>query len=809
MLPNRDTIAIARAIIPMFIVLSLSTFSAHAQYTIHGKITNAQNAPIPYAAVVLLKGADSTILQTEVSDSSGNYVLHVPGIAGVLMKISATGSRDKVYPVTNTAYPDITLNFVLEADNRELNEVTISAQKPLFERKADRIIFNVAGSITAIGGNALDAVRKAPGVMIKQEDNSINLVGKNGVALLINGRLLQLSGDDLITYLQSIPSDNIERIEVITTPPAQYDAAGNSGLINIVLKKNNKNGVNGDVRMGYEQSGYGTGIGGFNLNYRAGKLNLYAGAGYTNGAKNVVERLNTYYPGSVAQLADAYKKTVGDLQYTIGADYEVHKNGILGIQFTGSDNTRVDNESINIKNFLTSSTTPDSIVHTNAYQHGKRDNNILNLNYVWNIDTTGKKLTINANRLWYNNDKNRQYATQDYYGNFLSPTGTRSMDMNLGSQGIDITTAQADVELPFKAVNISLGGKASFISNNSDNNFLYYDNGNYYNNPSISDDFSYTENVQALYMSLQKTMGKWALQAGLRGEATQTRSNSPTLNRPSTNTYFNLFPTAFISYTANKDQVFNINYSKRINRPGYADLDPYRSYTSPYSYTEGNLFLKPSYDQNLELNYVWKGKYSFTAFYQFEQSSFGKMFFADSNITYVKSANYGNNISYGVTALLPYNPLEWWNIQIQASGFMQEIRSGYYTAAMQQYQQPAFYIYGGNSFTLNKSKTLLAELNMVYESKYLSDMFYRKPEGGIDAGIKSLFLDKRLIISINANDILATQTVRGANVVTGQTINHYFDTRNIRLMVNYKFGNNKIKEKRTHSTGIEDEQNRT
>jgi len=793
----------------LIILLLTSAFSSQAQYNISGNVTNEQNEPIPYADIILLNSADSMILRTEVADSSGHYSLVTSGVSHVLLKIIAVGFANKIYAVTDTVNFAIKLDFILAADNHELGAVTVSAQKPLFERKADRIIFNVASSMTAIGGNALDAVKKAPGVIVKQEDNSINLAGKSGVVVLLNGRPLQLTGDDLVSYLQSIPSDDIDRIEVITTPPAQYDAAGNSGLINIVLKKNNRNGFNGDVRAGYEQSVYGTGIGGINFNYRAGKWNLYGSASYTDGAKDIIETVNTYYPTGAALLADAYKKTTRGLQYILGVDYQVHKNGILGVQFTGSDIVRLDNENIKIQNLTLNNPVPDSTVHTNAWQHGKKDDNSLNLNYVWNIDTAGKKLTVNANRLWYTNDKNRQYETRDYYGNFLSPTGVNSMNINTGNQNIHIATAQTDVELPDKLVNVSFGAKASFIDNNSDNGFLYYANGNYINDPAISDNFSYTENVQALYLSLQKTLLKWNFQAGLRGEATQIRSYSISQSLGSNGNYANVFPTAYAGYTFDKDNVLNINFSKRINRPGYADMDPFRLYTTPYSYTEGNLFLRPSYSQNLELNYVWKGRFNFTAFYQFEQNSFGKLFFTDSNSIYVKSANYGNNSSYGITVLAPYNPLPWWNMQVQASGYVQETEYSFYTATAQRYQKPAFYISDGNSFALNRSKTLLAELDMVYESGYLSDLFYRKPDGGVDAGIKSLFLDKKLVISLTANDVLATQRARGTNVVTGQTINDYFDTRNIRLILNYKFGNNKIKEKRERSTGIEGEQSRT
>lgn len=781
---------------------------AYAQNIVNGVVLNNHNEPVNYAVIMLLHEKDSTILQTALPDSAGNFVLEVPETQNKLVKITAVGYNDEIRRLDSTVSEQQRLNFILK--EKELETINIIATRPLYERKTDRMIFNVSASLAATGGNALDAVKKAPGVIIQQSEYTINLIGKSSVMVLVNDRLLQLSGEDLFAYLQSVPSDNIDRIEIITAPPARYDAAGNSGLINIVLKKNRAAGVNGNIRAAYEQASYGKGIAGGDINYRKGDLNLYGNINYSRGANQIAERLSTPYPGQLFKVNDDYKRILKPLQYTLGADYNIHKNGVLGIQWASSYASRIDEARNGIEVFKSPVMSLDSTMMTTGYSKRNNSNNILNVNYAWNIDTSGKKLTFNANRLWFNGRRANDFNTMHYKDEFATPTGVESRNGSNGTQHINITTIQADITLPYSFASLSSGGKLSFIDNKSNNRFGYYDQDGYHEDSLISNSFDYNEKVQALYVSAQKSLNKWSFQAGLRAEFTETKGYSANLDQTTINKYFNLFPTVYIQYQLNEDHNWVLNYSKRINRPDYRSLDPFRAYATPYHYNEGNPFLLPSFNHNLELTYTYKSHFTLSAFYQYERNHFASVWMIDSlqHITSGKSLNFADFISYGINAEGSFQPLRWWEFQAQFSIQEQQLQSKIYTSTRQSYRLPTWYAGLNNSFVLNKAKTLLAEVNLFYLGKYREDFLEINALGSVDVGFKALFLDKKFTVNVSVTDMFATQKARGTHIITGQVIDNYFDTRNIRISLNYKFGNTKVKARRERDTGIEEEKGR-
>jgi hypothetical protein len=790
----------------LLLLLCCIVHSLQAQKVVSGNISNNQKEPVSFAVVSLLKQADSSSVMNIFSDSAGHYELTADDLNAKFLRVSATG----YVTASKVLAGEQEMDFTLEDNKQELDEVVVSSTKPLFERKVDRMIYNISSSITAAGGNGLDALKKAPGVMIQQKDYAINLAGKSGVLILVNDRQLQLSGEDLFAYLQGMSSDNIERIEVITAPPAKYDAAGNSGLINIVLKKNNKAGLNGNARLGYELATYGKGIAGADLNYRNGPLNVYGNISYTNGANEIEESLTTPYPEQKFWVTDDYKKTMKSLQYTLGADYELRKNGVIGIQWMSSNADRVDESLSTIRVFKIPVNTLDSTLITKGYGTRKNSNNVLNVNYAWNIDTTGKKLTLNVNRLWFNGERFNDFTTTHYLSYTRTVLSNPTRNEANGNQDIKITTAQADVELPYKFASLSFGGKLSFISNASDNHFGYLDQDGYHEDASISNSFTYREKVQALYISAQRTLGKWSFQAGLRGEFTQTEGYSLNLNQTNKNQYFNLFPTAYIQYQPNENNSWTLNYSKRINRPDYRSLDPFRAYATPYHYSQGNPFLQPSFNHNVEVAYTFKGRYSLSAFYQYERNHFASVWLIDevNNITSGVSMNFADFYSYGVYASGLFQPYTCWEIQAQVGVQQQQLTSAIYTAAEQSYKIPSAYFGVNNSFIFNKAKTILAEINAYYTTKYREDFLEIDGLGSVDAGFRVLLFKKKINTGIALADIFRTQRAQGVHVVTGQTINNYFDNRNIRLTLNYKFGSNKVKARRERSIGIEDEKGR-
>lgn len=779
-----------------------------AQCLIHGKVTDSLSEPLPFAVLSILDARDSAVLQTTFPDNAGNYMLELPDTKFRFVKASCMGYTEVVSAINGAPVQE--LDFRLAAQDVVLGEVTIASGRPLLERKPDRIIFNVAVGIAGTGGNAVDVLRRTPGVWIRQQDNTINLVGKSMVQVLIDDRLQLLSGEDLLALLQAIPSDNIERIEVITTPPAKYEASGNAGLINIVLKKSNRKGINGSFRAGYEQASYAKGIAGGELNYRLGKLNLYGNSSYSNGANAIVERLNTPYAAQVFEVTDKYKRTLKPLQYTLGADYELHRNGALGLQFTGSIMNRSGNDRTSIDILRLADRRLDSVIYTDGKSNIRNSNYVLNLNYVWTVDTTGKKITLNANRLWFDGNRGNDFTTASYDGVSGAPSGLTRQNRTNGTQRIRITTMQADAELPYDWLSMSFGAKLSFIGNRSDNRFRYRQQEVFYEDPDISNAFDYSEKVQAAYISGTRSLGKWSLQAGLRGEFTQTSGYSRNLGQTNNNRYFNLFPTAYIQYQLSEKHSWNLNYSRRISRPGYRSLDPYRAYATLYHYNQGNPFLRPSFNNNIELAYTYGGRYSFSAFYQHEQNHSGPVWIIDTlqNVTSGISKNFADFKAYGLNATGTFQPLPCWEMQTQLSIQLQQLNSKEYIQVEQSYTLPMYYASLNNSFSLNKDRTLLAEASFFYLSKYRDDFLEIDPIGSIDIGIKALLLDRKLTLALNATDLLATQRGRGMHVVTGQTINNYFDTRNIRISATYKFGSAKVKARSQRNTGIEEEKSR-
>lgn len=790
---------------------------AQTDFTIRGIVKDQSDNPVPYALITQLNTNDSSILRTNFPDSAGHYLIRTQRIAHTTLTVSALGFETKAYAFSekenlryDAAKREIVLDVNLLPAENQLEEIVVSDTRPLFEQKIDRMVFNVANSIAAAGGDALEMLRKAPGVIVDPLSNSIRLAGKSGLGIMVNGRLLRLSGDDLLAYLRTIPADHIERIEVITTPPAKYDASGSSGLIDIILKKNPKAGLNGRLHAGYEQASYGKIMGGGNVNYRKKRWNIYGNMNYSKAKNQITERLNTPYATNILNLEDAHLRTLQPLSYRLGSDYELHKNGVIGLLFQGNNFWRSDEDNITNRVLSLPERTVDSLMHTLGDSRQSRNNYSLNLNYEWRLDTSGKKLSFNANQFWFGAGSQKTFETKNYLGTFLAPTGVESKNRIGGTQDVQIATAQIDMELPYKWASLSFGGKMSFIHHRSSNQFQFFEGNQFVNNPDISNTFDYSENIQAIYGSAQREMGKWGFQAGLRGEFTQTRGYSLSLNQTHTNQYFQVFPTGYMQYKLNKLNTLNLNYSKRINRPGYSQLDPFRSYSSPYFYSEGNPFLQPYFSHNLEVRYSYKYRYFFTAFYQLANNSIDQIWLTDAatQVTSSQVGNYFKTRSFGLSAMASFQPASWWEVQTQASFSYQQLSSDYYPEFVRS-TVPYFYIYLNSSVAFNASKTFLAEMNSYYSGKSQMGFFEWAPAYSLNLGIKRLFFDKKLTLSVHVRDVFNSLNNRKArNIYSGQTMRNDLDLRNIRFTASYTFGNAKLKSARTRKTGIEDEKGR-
>lgn len=684
---------------------------------------------------------------------------------------------------------------------KQLSEVVISFHKNTVEHKSDRTVFNVSSSIASTGSNILEVIKKIPGVRVS--NNEISIAGKSTVSIMVNDRLVQFTGDELAAYLKSISADVVSKVEVITTPPSKYDAQGNSGIINIVTKKSLQNGLNGSATASYFKNSLGHFAGSGMFNYRHDKINIYGNGNVNQVFYKPVEQTTTYFSNeTVYQRSDNKDKSAYG-RGQIGLDYKINNNSILGVVYTNGVGRPSFYDNINTR-YINTNTALDSFIRSNAHTYEKGQRHVANLNYEWNIDTTGKKLKIDLDYLTRTGNKSRDFETTDFLADG-SLAGFTNKNRTDGRQVVDIRSAKADIDWPSALAKFSFGGKASFITNTSDNIFRNWQNGDYIIDPLRTDKFDYTENTQAIYFSAKRSLNKFDLQAGLRSEYTQTKGTSHALNQTHTNEYLKLFPTLYIQYNANDDNSFNLSISRRINRPSFWDMNPFRYYSTINSYQEGNPFLQPSFATTAELSYVFKSDYTFKIFALSEQNGFSDIISIDTvlHAYYIKKANLGKATNFGFDFSAEPHIADWWECSINATVYYSSFKTAYYGSA-NNFSKFSWNASTTNSFVLNASKTLLAELNFEYQANNQENVQVQFATSNLNGGVKALFFDKKLTVALEFNDLFATDRYHLKNLVNNAETNSYYDERYLGFSLTYKFGSSKVKAFRQRNNGTDE-----
>ncbi len=784
-------------IIAWMLVASIP-YMAKAQQTLSGTITSTNGAVVKKATIELLNSSDSSIYKTATADNKGRYSFVADNITNKILKIDAPGY---VLQAKTIAANDTVLNFVL-SPIKALSEVTVTDRKRLIEQKADRTVFNVENSVSAQGGDALGALKKTPGVQVIQ--NQVTIVGKSGVSIMVNGRLQQLTGDELMQFLHSIPADNLSKIEVITSPGARYDAEGNSGIINLVTKKNLKQGLRGSVTGAYSRNSYGSPSGSASLQYRTGKLNLYTNDNadvwnwvYTNRAK-------FYYPDIRWEQTINQEYGGKSARAQVGADYILGKNSTIGVVYSkgfgGSDNK----EHIQSAGYVTG-IAPDSVERTEGTTHEVyKGKHTLNLNYEWRIDSTGKKLNIDADYFTQSTERERNFEVKKYVGDGNSMLAV-SDNRILSDPSITIRSAKADLELPYSFARLSLGAKASFVNNDGSFTYLVKTGEAFAKDSSKSNRFLYDEQIQAAYLTAQKNIAGLDIQAGLRLEHTHTKGYTPATGQTNETDYTQLFPSLSLGYKADEKNSYGFTYTRRVSRPGYNFLNPFRFYYTPNSYTEGNPNLKPSTNNVLELSWFMESKY-YVRLRTAQISNYWDRLIITDNTTGTSSTtrvNIGKAALYSASFGFAYNVTKWWEFRGDINGQYSSFSLNGY-GSENSYSGYNGWINVSNTFYLNKSKTIIAELNGYYYTPRQKDYKLWAEMSDIDGGIKAMFLNKCLTIGINFEDPFQKAYWFQTNKLNGATEYSYDDGRFVCLTVSYKFGNKNIRAKRERSEAIEE-----
>ncbi|GAB3933977.1 outer membrane beta-barrel family protein [Larkinella terrae] len=784
---------------------------------VRGLVIDPAQKPSEFVTILLLKAKDSTLVKGVVTNDKGQYEFDNVAVGGYRVATSLIGFK-KVYSepfAIDAVTPEVqvkTLTMVEEA--KSLNEVKVVAKKPFIEQEIDRTIVNVENSIVASGSTALEVLEKAPGVTIDRQSDNIQLKGKGGVIVMIDGKQTYLSGQEVANLLKNTPSDNIEKIEIITNPSSKYDAAGNVGIINIRMKKNKNFGTNGTAIAGVGYGRFEKANASLNLNHRVGKINAFGNYSYFHNRRfqeNSLDRIIPYNGKITYFDQSSYRPNRFDGHtFRGGIDYFINKKSTIGVLATGFINDWEQPNGINhsvISNELHQITLKPT---TEVSVKNKWSNVTGNVNYKYDFDGKGREFTSDLDYSRFNGQSYNNLSTTYTNANDSIVQPTAIVRNNMPSI-IDIWAFKSDYVHPTKIGKFETGLKTSFV--NSDNNLTYEDyvDGRWVFNPNQSNQFKYTENINAVYANFSGKLYKnTTIQAGLRLENTHSRGNSVTLNKIVDRNYTNLFPTLFLSQKIDTNNVLNLSYSRRIDRPNYQNLNPFRFYLDPYTYQQGNPYLKPQFTNSFQLTHVYKGKFSTTLGYSRTTDVIvnevpGQI--PEENITFVTTDNLATQDNVNLTMSFPVTVTKWWNMQNNIGVNYNKYDSPY-LGAQYNVSFVSYNVYTSQNFVLPKGFS--AEVAGWYNSKSVYGFYRSIPQGAFSLGVQKTLMNRKASLKLNVNDPFWLNRFEGR--ATYQDINFRvrarWESRIARLTFTYRFGNQNVKAARQRSTSTEAERNR-
>lgn len=800
----------------LLILLSFFGFTQHIQsQNIKGQVQTGQQKPVAFATVALLNARDSSLAKAGISNENGTFEFAQikPGtylVQAQSVGLSKISSASFMMEINDVLLPALTLPEAAQT----LNEVKITARKPLIEVLPDRMVFNVEGSINAAGNTALELLQKSPGVIVDQNDNIV-LQGRNGVMVYIDGKPSPLSMKDLATYLRSLPSEQIEAIEIITQPSAKYDAAGNAGIINIRLKKSadRKNfGTNGTVSLGAAQGMFfPKWTGALTLNHRTSRANWFGT--YSNRTAKDWSYINMYreQAGTRYDQKSSTDSRSNAHNFKTGADFFLNKKNTLGFLLNGNLNDRTS---------VTNGRTPigpigqpiaSVLIAKNQSQNDRFTLNT-NLNYRY-ADTLGHELNMDADYGRFQSDGTQFQPNRYTDVTEMRMLSERNYRMNTLTD-ITIFTLKSDYEQRLWGGKIAGGVKVSFVE--TDNAFDFFDviDTRDVLNTNRTNTFTYRENVNAAYVSYQRKLNKIQWQGGLRLEQTRSeghlKSSTTQADANVKRQYLDLFPSAGLTYDYNSKNTFALNYSRRIDRPTYQDLNPFESKLDELSYAKGNAFLRPQYTNNVQLSHTYN--YSLTTSLSYSRTTDVVAQLTDTvevNRNFISPKNLASNDVISLNVSYPFNVAKWWNVYFNAGLYHTRYRADLGTGRQIHLNATAYNFYAQNTFSLPKKFSL--EVSGFYSSPSIwGGTYVSRPIGNLDLGLQKKLFSDRGNLKLTVSDIFFTQQWGGVSQFGGLKMiaGGGWESRQVRLNFSYNFGSSQIKTARQRRTGLEDEKGR-
>ena len=788
----------------LFILCSFMAYDRMwSQAIVSGKVLDSLGAPLPYSPIALLNAKDSTVHKGIITDDAGKYLFEKVKPGGYLLKVIASGFKIKfseLFKLDSTTVMELPDLKVSSADI-SLKEVSVTTMKKTIEFKNGNITVNVEDSPLAIGNTLYDLLSKLPGVTVIDDVISIN--GKPGVRIMIDERMQQYSGQQLMTLLKSINASSIQKIEILKNPPVKYDASG-SGFISVKTNKVKLTGFSGSTNFNYTQGFYANKQTGLTLNYKGKDFAVFSGiypAIDEYQYRSIFDKNITYnnITTNFHQLTTE-RNTNKYASYNIGSDWFINKRTTIGVKAEGMQGTATPVR--HGTNYLSDNTLGYNQLIFNSVRPNSWNYINYNLNAEHKFDTLGTSL-----RFSFDYSPNLDLNKGDFENYFVNESGTNTLTPRIFKSDNNLKFVLYSSKLDFekqlsKAVKMEAGVKGNDQSMLSNFNFQNKDDatGLFLTDSVYTNIFSYKEQITAGYLNFQTQLKKYSFQVGVRGENTKVRAVSETNSVKYNRDYFNLFPMVSLSYDPSEKNSYQIAYNRRIDRPNYTTFNPYKYFVNLLVSFQGNPYMLPQYVDQIEFTHAYKHWiYNSLSVSKISNSFYGYPVQNDSTKeTSNKTANIKTAMVYSYGIFIQKDIKKWWmlttNLSVNYVDFWGQIEGRDYSGSGWQY-----YAFMNNQFSLPKSFKI--ELNGQYMMPGNVVIYHNVPRWALNLSIKKSFLNNKLNVTVGANDIF--YTLRSKNTATYLNMRSStftsFDSQRFKVNLSYSFGKIKVQQRKTKS----------
>ncbi|AZQ43169.1 TonB-dependent receptor domain-containing protein [Nonlabens ponticola] len=775
------------------LLLGLLCISATAQHELTGTVKDSDQNAFPYANVLLYKMPDSTFYKATITDDAGRFEINVIDTGEYTLVSSFVG----MIPLSRKLTIDKDLNItdlILQENTEQLEGVTVTARRPTIEKRPDRFIFNVENSSLSIG-NTQDILKQTPGIF---EMNGSYMVQNSPAVIYINNKRVYLTSDELNQLLTGYSADNIKSVEVITNPPARYDAEG-AAVININTSKGISLGYKGSINGEYTIDRFAKYQIGTSQFYKNNWINVYFNYNY-NPRKDFkldesqIGFFNDNGSRNSRWFTDFEKETVSDAHnFNTLLDFTLNENNSLSINanLTVNQNQDIDTD---VETFIlpSGSFTFDGF-NTDSDLTRNRNNGFANIGWLNTFNEGSGTLSLEANYIFTDRDQTQDLSSR-FFDENGDTTGTNSFFTD-ALQDINIGTGKLDFSNTFGAYVVGAGLKYSDVNSTSELLFFDTNGGSGEFRDQLSDRFIYDENIYAAYLQLDRDWENWALSLGLRAEQTDVEGDSRSLGQVNTQEYFELFPNVSLTKQTDQNNLFTLSYKRSIERPRYESLNPFSYFINDNNVNTGNPNLQPAFTNKVNLNWTHKGQYIFDLYYTRTNDALAILPFQNNDNFTLNSQNA--NLDYELQYSLDFTTIQYlnqsWFLQAQSSLFYMEneftaVQSG---GVKQQLDVTGFYLNIFNRITLSKDRTFSVDVQAGYLTNYLSGSYEFKDQLTTSVGFYKSLWNNRAAVTLNFNDLFLSQNQPLVSRYLNQD-NRFLalpETNTIALGFTYKFGN--------------------